>query len=33
MSVLNPSNAEALKHKERKIFEKYLNPVMLVSIG
>ena len=35
--VLKPSNAEAKyfspKHKEAKIFENHLNPVMLVFIG
>ena len=33
---INPSNAEATfipKHKDAKIFENYLNPVMLVFIG
>ena len=33
----NPSNAEATlirpKHREAKIFENHLNPVMLVFIG
>ena len=34
--LLNPSNAEVpfvKKHKDAKIFENYLNPVMLVFIG
>ena len=34
---VNPSNAEAScvdpKHKDTKIFENHLNPVMLVFIG
>ena len=34
---VNPSNAESIysppKHKDAKIFENYLNPVMLAFIG
>ena len=36
MVILNPSNAEATivpKHKDPKIFENHLNPVILVFIG
>ena len=32
LAFVNPSNAKA-KHKGAKIFEKQLNPVMLVFIG